>query len=100
MLEYIFIVCVALVAIALAGIAVSRHLVFTMLAIELIFVASATLLVAFFSFAVSSSPGAVTLLIGIWAAGGAQAIGMVTLYACMKSQGLGFSAAGMSRFKW
>ena len=100
MLEYVFIASVALVAVALAGIIVGRHFVFTILGIELILVASATMLVAFFSFANSSNPEVVTMLVGIWAVAAAEAIGMMTLYICMKSYGMDFDTSKLSRLKW
>ncbi len=100
MLEYLAAISIALIAIALAGIISDRHFIVVMLAIELMFIASAILLVSFFSFANSPGPDAVMMLVGIWAAAAAGVIGTVTLYVCMKSQGFDFDMAKLSRLKW
>jgi NADH:ubiquinone oxidoreductase subunit K len=100
MLEYLAAASVALVAIAITGIIVDRHLIVTMLAIELMFVASSILLVSFFSFAGSPEPDAVAMLVGIWAVAASVVIATVTLYVCMKAQGFDFDMAKLSRLKW
>ena len=100
MLEYLVLVSVALVAVALAGIITDRHFVVIMLAIELMFIASAILLVSFFSFASPGGSDAVVMLIGIWAAAAVEVITMVTLYIYMKSQGFDFDITKLSRLKW
>lgn len=99
-MEYFAVASVALVAIALAGIISDRHFVVIMLAIELMFIASATLLVSFFSFAGSPGTDAVAMLIGIWAVAAAEVIAMVTLYSFMKLRGFDFDITKLSRFKW
>lgn len=99
-MEYLFMASVAVVAVALAGIVSDRHFIVMMLAIELIFVASAVLLVSFFSFARSPDPAAVDMLISIWAVAATEVIAMVTFYVYMKSQGFNFDVAKLSRLKW
>lgn len=100
MLEYLVIVSVALVAIALAGIIADRHFIMMMLAIELMFIASSILLVSFFSFAPAPGPDAVVLLVAIWAVATAEVIGMVTLYFYMKSRGFDFDVTELARLRW
>jgi NADH:ubiquinone oxidoreductase subunit K len=100
MLEYLAAISIALVAIALAGIISDRHFIVVMLAIELMFIASAILLVSFFSLASAPEPDAVMMLVGVWAVAAAGVIGTVTLCVCMKSQGYDFDMTKLSRLKW
>jgi NADH:ubiquinone oxidoreductase subunit K len=100
MLNYLLVIAVSLLAVALAGIITERHFIAILLAIELIFIASTIALVAFFSYAQSPDPSAVPMLIGIWAVASAEIITLITFYMYMKSKGFDFDVSKLSKLKW
>ncbi len=99
-LPYLLGLCIALIAIALAGIAAHRNLIVIMLGIELIFVASTIALVSFFSYGTSPGPGGIMMLFSIWTVAAAEIITVIALYVFMRSRGIGFDVSKLSRLKW
>lgn len=100
MLNYMLIIAVSLLGVALAGIITERHFIAIFLGIELVFVASTLALVSFFAYAQNPDPSAVPLLIGIWAVASAEIITLITFYMHMKSKGFDFDVSKLSKLKW
>ena len=91
--------CVALVGIALAAIAVERNLIVILLAIELIFLASTIAIVGFMSYSQGSALG-VMALVAVWTVAAIEIITLVAFYVYMKSKGYSFDVSLLSRMKW
>ncbi len=99
-LIYLFSLSLALVGIALAGLGSDRHFVVIVLGIELILVASMIALVAFFDFSAGQNPGAVAMLVALWAVAAVEIVTLVTFYVYMRFRGVGFDVAKLSRMRW
>jgi NADH:ubiquinone oxidoreductase subunit K len=99
-LSYLAGLAVAVVGIALAGMASNRHFIVIMLGVELIFAACTVLLVSFFTASQPANPQAVIMLLSIWAVAAAEIMVMVVLYVYMKSEGVSFDTSKLTRMKW
>lgn len=99
-LSYLAGLAVAVVGIALAGMASNRHFIVIMLGVELIFAACTVLLVSFFTASQQGNPQAVIMLLSIWAVAAAEIMVMVVLYVYMKSEGVSFDTSKLTRMKW
>jgi NADH:ubiquinone oxidoreductase subunit K len=99
-LLYIYALAIALFSIGLAGIAVDRHLVVIMLAVELMFVASSIALIGYFSYGATANPGAVVMLFAIFAVAAVEIIAVIAFYIYMKHNRIEFDVTKLSRLKW
>ena len=91
--------CVALVGIALAAIAVERNLIVILLAVELIFLASTIAIVGFMSYSQGSALG-IMALVSVWAVAAIEIITLVAFYVYMKAKGYSFDVSLLSRMRW
>lgn len=99
-LLYVFALALVLIGIALAGISTDKHFVVILLGVELMLVASTIALVGFFDYSSVQNPGAVVMLISIWAVAAVEIITLVTFYIYMKFRGADFDVTRLSRMKW
>ncbi len=99
-LAYVFALAVALIGIAMAGLATDRHFIVIMLGIELILIASTIALVAFFEANNTVNPGAMVLLISIWSVAAVEIITLITFYVYMKFRRIDFDVSKLTRMKW
>ncbi len=99
-ITYIVAAAMAMLAIAVAGIATDKHFVVIMLAIELVLASSTVLLVAFFAYNSVPNPGALVMLISIWGVAAVEVITLITFYIYMKYRDIGFDVTKLSRMKW
>lgn len=99
-LLYPLVLALALVAIALAGIATNRNFIVIMLGIELIFVASIILLVAFLETSPTPDPSGVFMLFSIWSVAAVEVIAIIAFYVYIKFRGLSFDVSKLTRMKW
>ena len=99
-LAYVFALAVALIGIAMAGLATDRHFIVIMLGIELILVASTLALVAFFDASSPVNPGAMVLLISIWSVAAVEIITLITFYVYMKFRRIDFDVSKLTKMKW
>jgi NADH:ubiquinone oxidoreductase subunit K len=96
----VYALSIGLLAIGLAGIALERHLIVILLAVEVIFIGSTVALVGFFSTSSAPSPDAVIMLFAIFSVAAAEVITLVTFYIYMKYKGIDFDVTKLSRLKW
>ena len=99
-LIYFFALGMALVGIAFAGIASDKHFVIILLGIELILVASTILLVTFFEYSSTPNPGALIMLVSIWAVAAVEIITLITFYLYMKERNVDFDVTKLSKMRW
>jgi NADH:ubiquinone oxidoreductase subunit K len=99
-LAYVFALAVALIGVAMAGLATDRHFIVIMLGIELILLASTIALVAFFESNNAVNPGAMVLLISIWAVAAVEIITLITFYVYMKFRRIDFDVSKLSKMRW
>ena len=100
LLLYVYTLALILVGIALAGLASDRHFIVIMLGIALILVASTIALVGFFDSNATQNPGAIIMLISIWAVAAVEIITLMTFYVYMKFRGADFDITRLSKMKW
>ena len=99
-LLYVFALSLTLIGIAMAGLATDRHFIVIMLGIALILVASTIALVGFFDYNSVQNPGAIVMLISIWAAAAVEVIALMAFYVYTKHRGADFDVAKLSKMKW
>ncbi len=100
MLLYVFALSLVLIGIAFAGLATDRHFIVIMLGIALILVASTIALVGFFDYNAVQNPGAIVMLISIWAVAAVEIITLMAFYVYMKYRGADFDVTKLSKMKW
>jgi NADH:ubiquinone oxidoreductase subunit K len=99
-LFYILSICVALVSIGIAGVAIEKNFITLMLAIELIFLASTIAFVGFFSYSLAPNASGFVGLITVWAVAAVEIISLIAIYIYMKANGFDFDIALLSKLKW
>lgn len=99
-LFYPMLISIVLFALGAAAIAVERHLVVIVLAVELMLVASVITLVTIFSFATPPNPDALMMFLAILTVAAVEAIVVITLYIHMKFMNVDFDVTKLSRMKW
>ncbi|MEM0200928.1 MAG: hypothetical protein QXD23_00810 [Candidatus Micrarchaeaceae archaeon] len=99
-LFYILSICVALMSIGIAGVAIEKNFITIMIAIELIFLASSIAFVGFFSYSSSPNASGFVGLITIWAVAAVEIISLIAIYIYMKANGFEFNIELLSKLKW
>ncbi|MEM3839062.1 MAG: hypothetical protein QXF01_00565 [Candidatus Micrarchaeaceae archaeon] len=100
-LAYIFALSVTLLGITIAGLASERHFIVLMLGITITLMSSTIALVAFFEYNSSApNPGAIVMLISIWAVAAVEVITLMAFYMYMKHRGADFDVSRLSQMKW
>ncbi len=99
-LFYILSICVALVSIGIAGVAIEKNFITIMLAIELIFLASTIAFVGFFTYSATPNASGFIGLITVWAVAAVEIISLIAIYIYMKANGFEFDIELLSKLKW
>jgi len=98
-LIYFMYLSFAMLAVGIAGIVASRHIVLIVLSVEVMFVSSIILLAAAASYTSTLNGDAAAMIIAVWAVAASDVIVLVALYLIIKAKGAKFDVTLFSELK-